>query len=172
MKYVLIIVIIIGITYFVFKLTGSVLVGKTILTPGAPYIYNGANEFTCDILRADDPKDQSVNKGIVTEQQFSDLFDHFPWKEQLDLANKINIQSATISVHDQLRKMTLFISVSTSSATGNIGYIIGLTNNVPGSKKDTVALNGTGDMEQVHELIKKFFHRESDIKDFLLNVKN
>jgi hypothetical protein len=172
MKYLIIAAVVAAVVFLYMKFTGSFIVGDTIFTPGEKMVYTGQDVFTYDVLLADSPKYQAVDKGVITEQQFVDLFDQFPWKEQLELANKIKIQSATISAHDQREKMTLFISVSTNSDTGEMGFVLGITNSVVGSRKDAVTLSGSADKKQIHTLIHKFFARDPGVKEFLVNVTN
>lgn len=148
------------------------MVGDTILTPGQKVTYIGNDVFTYDILLADSPKYQAVDKGVTNQKEFSVLFDSFPWKKQMELAEKLKVQSATISVHDQLRKTTLWISPTTNPETEGMGYILGITRSVPNSIKDATNLNASADSEQIHILIKKFFDRDPTVQDFLMTIKN
>lgn len=172
MKYLLILVVVIAASFLYMKLSSSVIVGDKVFTPGQKFTYTDKDVFTYDVLYADSPKYQAIDKGLVTEKQFSDAFDQFPWKDQLDLADKLKIQSATISAHDQLNHMTLFISPSINSQTGEMGFVLGITNSVPDSSKDAVTINGSADPKQIHLLIQKFFARDQGVKDFLVIIKN
>ena len=155
-----------------FALSGITIFGGQILTPGEKAVYTGKDVFTYDILYADSPKNQPTGKGEVTAQQFTEAFDNFPSQEQAKLANKLSIQSPTLSAHDQLNNMTLFISPVTNAEGSSLGFVSGITKSVPLGLHDDIYMKETSDKEQVHVLIKKFFNRDPGVIDFLMNIKN
>jgi hypothetical protein len=172
-KYAILSIIVVIILFLLYlKFSGSVLLGDTILIPRkAKITFTGKNVFTYDVLFADSPKNKTIDKGEVSEQQFSDMFDNFPWAEQIELSNKLQVQSATLSLHDQQYGTTLFISPSIVSEKGEIGFLLGIINHQAGNNRDSSILNETYEINKIHFLIKKFFNRDTNVGDYLRTIK-
>jgi hypothetical protein len=136
-------------------------------------VYQNNDTFIYDILYADAPLDQVENKGIVTKDQFTTVFENFPWIDQIRLSNQIKIQSPTLSIHDNKLKQTIFISMSGDPDNKNmgIGYVIGLIKSQGNDKKDTGVIRITKDKVLVENLISSFFDRDSNFESVITNIK-
>lgn len=164
MKYVVIVVIIVAIIV-VSKLK------KPLTTKGVTvYLDNGT--FTYDILSADGEKDEVVDKGVTSEEQFMEVFNQFPWEDQIRIANEKKIQSPTLSVYDNNLKRTFFISMSGDSNDKNIGigYVVGLTYPQEG-KNDSGLIGMTSDRSQIESLVRLFFSRDPNFGNKIKSLK-
>lgn len=148
---------------------------KKTTTKDAATNYNYTNEdiFTYDILYSDSPKNEETPKGETTYQDFLNTFNSFPWAEQIRLSNQTEIQSPTLSVHDEKNHQTLFVSMSGDPDNAKIGtgYVIGITKYTGENSNDSVVFALTADKTKVLTLIEKFFGRSGELEDYLKSVK-
>ena len=169
MQNIIILIVLVVAGVFFFRHSNSNILATDVPTK-SKFSYSGKDVFTYDELRAESPKDIENDKGETNQNDFLTAFNHFPWKEQIEISNNLKVQSPTLSIHDQLLKQTLFISMSGSKENG-VGYILGITKSRDGSDADIGTIVRTQNTNGVISLIQNFFARNTDIESQLKSTK-
>jgi len=136
-----------------------------------PVNYLNKDYFTYTVLLAEDKLDQAQDKGEVSKEKFIEVFETFPWDDQIKKANEIGVQSPTLSIQDNFQKKSFVISMAGDLDDTLIekGYIL-LFIFKDENNQDMLYVKETESKIMVLDLINKFFEHNNFQENFL-NVR-
>ena len=116
-------------------------------------VYPEGADLSYSVLRAEDPKDQETDMGETTKESFLQIFNSFPWDEQITRANELKVQSPTLTLKNSVKKQALAISMA-GTPNNKECIVAHIVRDTDGN--DMLTVHQTKDMKSVISDIEAF----------------